>query len=167
MKITLFTLLLFCFTCLAKVQKRIPPFGITDENSSQHLGDYTHSHETVDKSTFSCYPTEDCEVCSSLEKKTHPYCAEFGNKQKVRCEWDDPELADRKNQTAIYDDDSISLPSFRACPRVKRVEKSRFIKFEALNLIIAVISIAIFIWRQKQVAHEQYQRLAKRIGIVV
>ncbi|KAG0737036.1 hypothetical protein G6F23_010587 [Rhizopus arrhizus] len=98
--------------------------------------------------------------------KTHPYCAEFGNKQAVRCEWDDPELADRKNQTVIYDDDSISLPSFLACPRVKSVERSRFIKFEVLNVTIAILSVLIFIWRQKQVAHEQYQRLAKRIGIV-
>lgn len=63
-------------------------------------------------------------------QKTQPYCVEFGNKEAVRCEWDDPELADKKNQTAFYEDDAISLPSFRACPRVKSVERARFIKFE-------------------------------------
>lgn len=55
---------------------------------------------------------------------------EFGNKEAVRCEWDDPELADRKNQTTIYEDDAIALPSFRACPRVRSVERVRLIKFE-------------------------------------
>jgi hypothetical protein len=68
-------------------------------------------------------------VNTSLQK-TQPYCVEFGNKEAVRCEWDDPELADRKNQTAFYEDDAISLPSFRACPRVKSVERAKFIKFE-------------------------------------
>lgn len=65
-----------------------------------------------------------------LYKKTQPYCVEFGNKEAIRCEWDDPELADKKNQTQIYEDDAISLPSFRACPRVRSVERARFIKFE-------------------------------------
>lgn len=55
---------------------------------------------------------------------------EFGNKEPVRCEWDDPELADKKNQTTFYEHDAISLPSYRACPRVRSVERKRFIKFE-------------------------------------
>lgn len=50
----------------------------------------------------------------------------------MRCEWDDPELADRKSQTMIYDDDSISLPSFQSCPRVKMIEQKRLIRFEVI-----------------------------------
>lgn len=53
------------------INKRVAPFGQTtaDGNSpSRHLGDYTHSHETVDKSTYSCYSLGECEVCSPLEK---------------------------------------------------------------------------------------------------
>lgn len=68
--------------------------------------------------------------CLPFCQKTQPYCVEFGNKEAVRCEWDDPELADKRNQTIIYEDDSIALPSFRACPRVKSVERVRLIKFE-------------------------------------
>lgn len=82
-------------------------------------------------------------------QKTQPYCVEFGNKEPVRCEWDDPELADKKNQTTFYEDDAISLPSFRACPRVRSVERARFIKFEVsilkLPLFIGFIFNAVFI----------------------
>jgi hypothetical protein len=63
-----------------------------------------------------------------------PYCKQFGNKEAVSCEWDDPELADKRNQTSFYDDDAISLPSFRACPRVRKVERMKFIKFEVNRL---------------------------------
>ncbi|CAO3628353.1 unnamed protein product [Mucor hiemalis] len=117
---------------------RTPPFGITNDTNtspSRHLGDYTHSHETVDKSTYSCHSIGECEVCDPLEKKTQPYCTEFGNKEAVRCEWDDPE--------------------------------ARFIKFEGLNVAIAVISVIVFTWRQRKIAREQYQRLAQRIGVTV
>lgn len=56
---------------------------------------------------------------------------EYGNKEPVRCKWDDPDLADYlRNQTTFYDDDAISLPSFRGCPRVKRIERWKFVKFE-------------------------------------
>ncbi|KAL7332110.1 hypothetical protein PS15p_204204 [Mucor circinelloides] len=126
---------IFTITLAETQYRRTPPFGVAqDTNSaSRNLGDYTHSHETVDKSTYSCYSIGECQVCSPLEKKTQPYCVEFGNKEPVRCEWDDPELADKKNQTAFYEDDAISLPSFRACPRVRSVERARFIKFEVSN----------------------------------
>lgn len=60
---------------------------------------------------------------------------EFGNKEAVRCEWDDPELADKKSQTSFYEDDAISLPSYRACPRVRSVERVRFIKFEVSIMV--------------------------------
>ncbi|PHZ07322.1 uncharacterized protein RHIMIDRAFT_101276 [Rhizopus microsporus ATCC 52813] len=147
-------------------ERRTPPFGIV-EDSNRRLGNYTHSHETVNKSTYSCYSIGECEVCSPLEKKTQPYCSEFGNKQAVRCEWDDPELADRKSQTMIYDDDSISLPSFQSCPRVKMIEQKRLIRFEVTVILTAIVSITIFIWRQKKITQEQYQRLAKRIGVTI
>ncbi|KAG2206150.1 hypothetical protein INT47_003799, partial [Mucor saturninus] len=166
----IFRLFSFLTFTLADIQyRRTPPFGITTNanKSSQHLGDYTHSHETVDKSTYSCHSIGECEQCTPLEKKTQPYCVEFGNKEAVRCEWDDPELADRRNQTTIYEDDSIALPSFRACPRVKSVERVRLIKFEGFNLSVAVISVIVFIWRQRKIAREQYQRLAQRIGVTV
>ncbi|KAI8063702.1 uncharacterized protein B0P05DRAFT_574262 [Gilbertella persicaria] len=140
---------------------RTPPFGIVEPNSaSRHLGDYTHSHETVDKSTYSCFAIGECQ-------KTQPYCLEYGNKEAVRCEWDDPELADKKNQTSFYDDNAISLPSFRACPRVKSVERIRIIQFEGWNAVVAVVSLLVFFWRQRKIAHEQYQQLAQRIGVTV
>lgn len=60
---------------------------------------------------------------------------EFGNKEAVRCEWDDPELADEKSQTSFYEDDAISLPSYRACPRVRSVERVRFIEFEVSIMV--------------------------------
>ncbi|KAI8346776.1 hypothetical protein BD560DRAFT_411271 [Blakeslea trispora] len=164
---------LLCFillsTVLAELDKRAPPFNIATESvgGSRHLGDYTHSHETVGKSTYSCYATGECEVCSSFEKKTQPYCSEFGNKQAVKCEWDDPELADRKNQTSFYDHNAIFLPSFRACPRVKSVERVRMIEFEGINFAVAIVSLFVFVWRQRKMAREQYERLAQRIGVTV
>ncbi|KAI8374048.1 hypothetical protein EDC96DRAFT_498354 [Choanephora cucurbitarum] len=173
MLITFKALLLLCFlsvSILAKdLDKRAPPFNVETESvsGSRHLGDYTHSHETVDKSTYSCYAIGECEVCSPFEKKSQPYCSEFGNKQAVRCEWDDPELADRKNQTSFYEHNAIFLPSFRACPRVKSVERVRMIEFEGLNIVVAVISIFVFIWRQRRMAREQYERLAQRIGVTI
>ncbi|KAI8883574.1 hypothetical protein K501DRAFT_294579 [Backusella circina FSU 941] len=145
--------------------RRTPPFQ-KSENTT-HLGDYTHSHENVEQLTFTCFPIGECEVCSPLEKKTMPYCKEFGNKEAVSCEWDDAELADKRNQTTFYDDDAISLPSFRACPRVRKVERMKFIKFEGINFAVAVISILIFTWRQRKIAREQYQKLAHRIGVIV
>jgi hypothetical protein len=65
----------FCiFTiALAETQyRRTPPFGVAqDTNSaSRNLGDYTHSHETVDKSTYSCYSIGECQICDPLEKVT-------------------------------------------------------------------------------------------------
>lgn len=75
------------------------------------------------------------ELNQLLTQKTQPYCTEFGNKEAVRCEWDDPELADKKNQISFYDDNAISLPSYRACPRVKTVERARFIKFEVSYIL--------------------------------
>ncbi|OBZ91713.1 hypothetical protein A0J61_00238 [Choanephora cucurbitarum] len=181
MFITLKALLLLCFisvSILAKdLDKRAPPFNVETESvsGSRHLGDYTHSHETVDKSTYSCYAIGECEVCSPFEKfihiyiikKSQPYCSEFGNKQAVKCEWDDPELADRKNQTSFYEHNAIFLPSFRACPRVKSVERVRMIEFEGLNIAVAVTSLLVFIWRQRRMAREQYERLAQRIGVTI
>ncbi|CAO3614708.1 unnamed protein product [Cunninghamella blakesleeana] len=104
--------------------------------------------------------------CSSLEKKTAPFCLEYGNKRQVQCEWDDPNLVLNGNE-ALKDDDYISLPTFEGCPWVKHVEKSRIIKFEVINFIIAVFSVLILIWRQKSLAREKYQQLAQRIGIPV
>ncbi|KAI9246004.1 hypothetical protein EDC94DRAFT_627657 [Helicostylum pulchrum] len=169
MKYLYLLLLFFAFTFADTQYRRTPPFGFADKEnkSSKHLGDYTHSHETVDKSTYSCYSIGECEVCSPLEMKTQQYCLEFGNREAVRCEWDDPELADKKNQTQIYEDDAISLPSFRACPRVKSVERARFIKFEGFNAAVAVMSVIVFTWRQRKIMREQYQRLAQRIGVTV
>jgi hypothetical protein len=48
--------------------RRTPPFGAVEDTAAKHLGDYTHSHETVDKSTYSCHPIGECQVCSPLEK---------------------------------------------------------------------------------------------------
>ncbi|CEP08018.1 hypothetical protein [Parasitella parasitica] len=128
----LYSFYIFGITVAETHNRRTPPFGVVQDghSGSRNLGDYTHSHETVDKSTYSCYSIGECQLCDPLEKKTQPYCVEFGNKEPVRCEWDDPELADRKNQTAFYEDGAISLPSFRPCPRVRSVERARFIKFE-------------------------------------
>lgn len=73
-------------------------------------------------------------------QKTAPYCQEFGNKQRVRCEWDDPDLAENlRNQTTLYDFDAISLPSYRGCPHVKRIEHWKFIKFEVWNHLLYCI----------------------------
>ncbi|KAL0082079.1 hypothetical protein J3Q64DRAFT_1721672 [Phycomyces blakesleeanus] len=147
-------------------ERRAPP-PEEHGSSTQNLGDYTHSHEDVKTPTYSCISTGDCDVCTSLEKKTIPYCAEFGNKEPVRCEWNDPDLADRKNQTTFYDYDAISLPSFRSCPRVKRIVRWQLIQFESINLVVAVVSIILVIWRQRKLAREQYLRLAHRIGVTV
>lgn len=67
----IFRLFSFLTFTLADIQyRRTPPFGITTDSNkpSQHLGDYTHSHETVDKSTYSCHPIGECEQCTPLEK---------------------------------------------------------------------------------------------------
>ncbi|KAI8988525.1 hypothetical protein BDF20DRAFT_336769 [Mycotypha africana] len=162
--------IIYLFTLIQAEQfKRTPPFGKNASDVSKKLGDYTHSHEKVDKSTYSCYPIGECEICSPLEQKTQPYCADYGNKQAIRCEWNEPEIGDSglSNHTlsTFDEDDAITLPSYRACPRVRQVERARFLKFEGFNFSVAVLSIMVFIWRQKKMAHEQYQNLARRIGV--
>ena len=68
---------------------------------------------------------------NNLKQKSAPYCQEYGNKERVRCEWDDPDLAENvRNQTTLYDYDAISLPTYRGCSHVKRIERWKFIKFE-------------------------------------
>lgn len=75
-------------------------------------------------------------------QKTAPYCQDFGNKERVRCEWDDPDLAENlRNQTTLYDFDAISLPSYRGCPHVKRIERWKFIKFEVC-ICLALLCIS-------------------------
>ncbi|SAL95317.1 hypothetical protein [Absidia glauca] len=109
------------------IDKRAPPFP-QSANLPAHLGNYTHSHENVEKPTYTCVLLGDCDVCTSLEKKTAPYCLEYGNKEPVHCEWDDPNWMTNKNDTSYdHDDDMISLPTYRACPYVKRIEKWRLI----------------------------------------
>ncbi|KAI9249431.1 hypothetical protein BDA99DRAFT_564392 [Phascolomyces articulosus] len=150
-------------------QKRAPPFTQGgDESIPHHLGNYTHSHEDVAEPTYSCTSIGECDVCTPFEQKSAPYCKEYGNKERVRCEWDDPDLAENlRNQTMVYDYDAISLPSYRGCPHVKRIEHWKFIKFETFNLLVAVTSVSIVLWRQRKLARDQYQRLAQRIGVAV
>ncbi|KAI8077887.1 uncharacterized protein BX664DRAFT_318462 [Halteromyces radiatus] len=100
-------------------------------------------------------------------QKTAPYCLEYGNKEPVRCEWDDPNWMGNRTDIMTDDDDVISLPTFRACPWVKRIENMRIIKFESINLVVAVFSVMIFLWRQRKLAHEKYQQMAQRIGVSV
>ncbi|KAI8976098.1 hypothetical protein BDB01DRAFT_804543 [Pilobolus umbonatus] len=127
-----------------------------------HLSDYTHSHENINKATFTCVSLGDCEVCSPLEQKTVSYCMEYGNKEAIQCVWDDQEITDKKNQT-----EDNTLPLFRACPRVREVERIKFIRFEVFNVIVALVSVLIVFWRQRKIARQQYQRLAQRIGVLV
>ncbi|KAI7874151.1 hypothetical protein K492DRAFT_240975 [Lichtheimia hyalospora FSU 10163] len=153
-------------------EKRAPPFAQdhdrTAENIPSHLGNYTHSHEDIEPPTYTCTPISECDVCTPFEKKTAPYCQEFGNKERVRCEWDDPDLAENlRNQTTLYDFDAISLPSYRGCPHVKRIERWKFIKFESINFVVAIFSVTLVMWRQRKLAREQYQKLAQRIGVAV
>lgn len=68
-----------------------------------------------------------CSIVSGYQK-TVPHCMEYGNKEPVRCEWDDPDFAPEKNAT--LDPDSITLPTFRGCPHVKRIERWKIIRFE-------------------------------------
>ncbi|KAL1934194.1 hypothetical protein VTP01DRAFT_6376 [Rhizomucor pusillus] len=153
--------------CTASILERAPPFASEDnEKIPPHLGNYTHSHEDIEAPTYTCVATGECDVCTPFEKKTAPYCMEYGNKQPVRCKWDDPDIAEyMRNQTTLYDYDAISLPSFRGCPHVKRIEHWKFVKFEVINLAVAVSSVSLVIWRQRKLAREQYQRLAQRIGV--
>ncbi|KAI9019488.1 hypothetical protein CLU79DRAFT_757422 [Phycomyces nitens] len=157
----LWGILLTLFGISNALERRAPPAAATN------LGDYTHSHQDIKTPTYSCIPTGECDVCTSLEKKTIGYCADFGNKEPVRCEWNDPDLADRKNQTSFYDYDAISLPLFRSCPRVKRIVRWQLVCFESANLGVAVVSIAVVVWRQRKLTREQYLRLAHRIGVTV
>ncbi|KAI8384937.1 uncharacterized protein BYT42DRAFT_612601 [Radiomyces spectabilis] len=146
--------------------KRAPPFeDDTVATPPVSLGNYTQSHEDIEKSTYTCTPIGECDVCTPIEKKTVPYCMEYGNKEPVRCEWDDPTLNDKEHQPEDFDSDAILLPSFQGCRRVKRLERWRFIRFETINVTIAILSLLILVWRQRKIAGEQYERLAQRIGV--
>lgn len=61
---------IFTITLAETQYRRTPPFGVAQDTNaaSRNLGDYTHSHETVDKSTYTCYSIGECQVCSPLEK---------------------------------------------------------------------------------------------------
>ncbi|CAO3590077.1 unnamed protein product [Absidia cylindrospora] len=167
MRGVLLFLILFYYSssslALAGNNKRAPPFPQATDLPVR-LGNYTHSHENVERPTYTCTSLGECDICTSLEKKTASYCLDYGNKEPVQCEWDNPNWVVNRNDT-MTDDDAINLPTFRACPWVKRVEKWRIIKFETMNFILAVISVSVFLWRQRKLAKEKYQQMAQRIGV--
>ncbi|KAI8067821.1 hypothetical protein BC940DRAFT_300542 [Gongronella butleri] len=139
-----------------------PMFNQT-ELKHPNLGNYTHSHETIEKPTYTCISLGECDICSPLEKKTASYCFEYGNKEPVKCQWDDPNWYANHSDT-LDDDDVIVLPTFRPCPWVKRVEHWRIVKFESVNMVVAVASLSVLIWRQRKLSREKYQQLVQRIG---
>ncbi|ORX59805.1 hypothetical protein DM01DRAFT_1333254 [Hesseltinella vesiculosa] len=128
-----------------------------------HLGDYTHSHESIEKPTYTCVSLGQCDICTPLEKKTASYCFQYGNKEPVRCEWDDPNWYTNRSDP-LDDDDVILLPTFRPCPWVQRIEQLKILKFESINLAVAVCSLLVFLWRHRKLSREKYQQLVQRIG---
>ncbi|KAI8577277.1 hypothetical protein K450DRAFT_253055 [Umbelopsis ramanniana AG] len=106
--------------------------------------------------SYSCSVVGQCEVCTDLEKKTQPYCKEFGNKQRISCQYN-------KDVSDI----SEPLPMFRGCPRVQWVERARYYQFVVINVIISLLAVGVFSWRHRKLAGEQYRKMAQRIGISV
>ncbi|KAH8547589.1 hypothetical protein BGW37DRAFT_510081 [Umbelopsis sp. PMI_123] len=105
---------------------------------------------------YSCSVVGQCEVCTDLEKKTQPYCKEFGNKQRISCQYN-------SNVTDI----SEPLPMYRGCSRVQWVERARYYQFVVLNVIISLLAVGVFSWRHRKLAGDQYRKMAQRIGISV
>ncbi|RKP26114.1 hypothetical protein SYNPS1DRAFT_22051 [Syncephalis pseudoplumigaleata] len=70
---------------------------------------------------YDCYPVGPCDACTAFELKSEAICQTTGNKEPIKCTPLDPPPAKSLGPP----------PAFRSCVMVKRLEKSRFFKFQA------------------------------------
>ncbi|KAG2178015.1 hypothetical protein INT43_003268 [Umbelopsis isabellina] len=105
---------------------------------------------------YTCSVVGECKVCTDLEKKTQPYCKEYGNKQAISCKYNE-------DITGMPD----ALPLFQACPRVRWVERRHYHVFVVSNVVVSMLAVGVFLWRHRKLTGEQYRRMAQRIGISV
>ncbi|GAA5979718.1 hypothetical protein JCM11641_004063 [Rhodosporidiobolus odoratus] len=57
----------------------------------------------------------------------------------------------------------LKTQAWEACPRVVKQEREDFFEYVLCNFTFALVSLAILIWRQRQLALRQFGRLAARI----
>ncbi|KAI8354915.1 hypothetical protein B0O80DRAFT_49487 [Mortierella sp. GBAus27b] len=107
---------------------------------------------------YLCTVIGECLACSALQVKTEESCRETHNRQRIECRYEDPK--DEANEEL-----KIRLPKYRSCLHVKAVEARRFAHFFSTNIILALFSGTLLIWRQRKLAAAQYRRMARRIGI--
>ncbi|KAF9205045.1 hypothetical protein BGZ59_000720 [Podila verticillata] len=107
---------------------------------------------------YTCTAVSECQVCSALQIKTLEDCRETHNHQKINCKFDDP-----KNEED--EELKVLLPKYHSCARVKAVEARRYAHFLSTNVLLALFSGLLMVWRKRKLAAAQYRRMARRIGI--
>ncbi|BGP17086.1 hypothetical protein JCM10213v2_005095 [Rhodosporidiobolus nylandii] len=57
----------------------------------------------------------------------------------------------------------LKTQAWEACPRVLKQEREDFFEYILCNLLFALLSLSVLVWRQRQLALHQFGRLAARI----
>jgi len=120
-----------------------------------HQEDIHESHPLLKKELTAaekCWTSEEftveaeCDLCSKTEINSHSpvVCVARGNKEKVKC--------------------ASGKVAYRACDKVRWVEKRKFLIFESAMLFISGISYALVFLRQKQHDHKMYQKIQRQIA---
>ncbi|KAI9592053.1 hypothetical protein BDF19DRAFT_453001 [Syncephalis fuscata] len=105
---------------------------------------------------YDCYPVGPCDLCTSFEQKTEAICQKTGNKEPINCKPLDPPPSKSLGPK----------PSFRSCVVVKRLEKSRFFKFQTFNIFIAIGTLLLIYWRRRKLQYFFQRKIARRIAQV-
>ncbi|KAL1918754.1 uncharacterized protein VTP21DRAFT_2776 [Calcarisporiella thermophila] len=103
---------------------------------------------------LTCVSIGECEPCTDLERKTEDYCSIYGNKEPIQCFFDSGKS-----------DQNTTLPTYRACPKVRRVERLKFYEFQVINIVVALLATSVMVWRQRKLIRDQERRRARRINV--
>ncbi|CAJ0852873.1 22306_t:CDS:2 [Entrophospora sp. SA101] len=79
----------------------------------------------------------------------------------VKCHWETP------NGQPTEDNNSTKIPNYRACKRVKKVERTKYFEFQFINIFVAFLSCSLFVWRKRKLEFDGYRKLSGRIGDLV
>jgi len=112
----------------------------------------TNPTSITNNSSITCRVIGECVPCAVFEVKLDSYCKEFGNKEPIECQYDTP-----------GEHIGGPLPTFQACKRVKRLERTRYFEFQFVNILIAFLSCSILLWRRRKLAEDRYRKLSRRI----
>ncbi|CAG8736856.1 13557_t:CDS:2 [Acaulospora morrowiae] len=131
---------------------------ITPENGHDNFEISPYSCQLTGECT--CHAIGECEPCDMAEMESEKYCAGYGNKEPVECNWS---LNDPPHGNST-DGSKGTLPKFQSCKRVKKLEKIKYFEFQFVNMFVAFLSCAILIYRRLKLSADGYRKLVSRIA---